>query len=224
MIINVAQPFIGPACDNHLARDVTGVLHQRPIIGTANDATGHFNSYRPAIRHGAHGPWTTFATSSVGVTNVFWALEYRPALGGYYMVRVIAFTTAARAQFHHHPRQVHGARHHAATDQPDVTESGRICLRRRAGASCGVAFQWRRNGVNLVNGPRISGVNTDELIIDPTVLADAGQYTSSAARWARSPGHLQRHHPLPFRLQLATASPNSQDFFDFLTAFFGTCP
>ncbi len=37
-------------------------------------------------------------------------------------------------------------------------------------------YQWRRNGVNLVNGGRISGATSHTLTIDPVIAADAGAY------------------------------------------------
>jgi hypothetical protein len=39
-----------------------------------------------------------------------------------------------------------------------------------------ISYQWRRNGENLVDDGRISGATTADLVIDPTMLADAGQY------------------------------------------------
>ncbi len=38
-------------------------------------------------------------------------------------------------------------------------------------------YQWRKNGVNLVNGGTISGANSATLVIDPVVAGDAGNYT-----------------------------------------------
>jgi subtilisin-like proprotein convertase family protein len=40
----------------------------------------------------------------------------------------------------------------------------------------GLTYQWRRNGVNLTDGGRISGANADSLTISNVVLADAGTY------------------------------------------------
>lgn len=39
-----------------------------------------------------------------------------------------------------------------------------------------VAYQWRRNGQNLTNGGRFSGVNTASLTITPTQTGDTGNY------------------------------------------------
>ncbi|WP_297085586.1 HYR domain-containing protein [uncultured Draconibacterium sp.] len=40
-----------------------------------------------------------------------------------------------------------------------------------------LAYQWRKDGVNLVNGGNISGVNSDTLTISNITLADAGNYS-----------------------------------------------
>jgi hypothetical protein len=39
-----------------------------------------------------------------------------------------------------------------------------------------LSYQWRRNGINLVEGGRISGSRTNTLIIVSVVLSDAGSY------------------------------------------------
>jgi hypothetical protein len=50
------------------------------------------------------------------------------------------------------------------------------CLRVVDGSFCGAGFQWQRNGVNVVNGARISGATSDQLDINPVTAADAGSY------------------------------------------------
>src|SRR6185437_13867643 len=39
-----------------------------------------------------------------------------------------------------------------------------------------MGYQWRKNGVNLVNGGNISGANSPNLAINPVTMADAGTY------------------------------------------------
>lgn len=39
------------------------------------------------------------------------------------------------------------------------------------------SYQWKKNGVSLVNGGNISGVNTSKLVISNSVLTDAGFYS-----------------------------------------------
>lgn len=44
-----------------------------------------------------------------------------------------------------------------------------------------VAYQWRRNGTNLVNGGRISGALGNTLTVSNTLMSDAGSYTVVAS-------------------------------------------
>jgi hypothetical protein len=226
LIINVAQPFIGPACDIASPTTFSGVCTSVPIIGTANDAAGHFNNYSLQYAADAHGPWTTFATSATGVTNGTLGVWDTTGLsGGYYMVRVIAYNDCGPGNSF--TTTLVKCTAPVITQQPinqTVTESGRICLRVDATASCGAAYQWRRNGVNLVNGPRISGVNTDELIIDPTVLADAGQYTVVVSNGCGSTTSAISNVTIRCMADFnGDGVVNSNDFFDFLTRFFAGC-
>ncbi|MBL9116327.1 MAG: immunoglobulin domain-containing protein [Verrucomicrobiaceae bacterium] len=40
-----------------------------------------------------------------------------------------------------------------------------------------ISYQWKRNGVNLVDGPDVSGATTDTLTLNPATSSDAGTYT-----------------------------------------------
>jgi|GEM_PF-1039523 len=40
-----------------------------------------------------------------------------------------------------------------------------------------LTYQWKHNGINLVDGGNISGANTINLVIDPVSIGDAGTYT-----------------------------------------------
>lgn len=58
----------------------------------------------------------------------------------------------------------------------------------------GLTYQWQRGGFNLTDGGSISGVNTDNLSINPTILADAGVYacvvTGTCSTESSSPANL----------------------------------
>jgi len=41
----------------------------------------------------------------------------------------------------------------------------------------GISYQWKHNGIDLIDGGSTSGVNTNNLIIDPVIEADEGAYT-----------------------------------------------
>jgi spore coat protein A, manganese oxidase len=67
------------------------------------------------------------------------------------------------------------------TAQPQPDSAGRGCTASfSVAADSGVlplSYQWRRNGVPLVNGPRISGATSATLSISGVMLGDAGSYT-----------------------------------------------
>jgi hypothetical protein len=90
-----------------------------------------------------------------------------------------------------------------------------------------LSYQWRRNGVNLSNGPSIgggsiSGATTRILSISNTGLGDAGNYdvrvTNSCGSILSSPAALDVFCASDWNRDHAV---NSQDFFDFITDFFG---
>lgn len=83
------------------------------------------------------------------------------------------------------------------TDQPDgqvVPEGAMVSFQVVARSSLAItSYQWRRNGVNLTDGPNISGATTDTLQITAAMLADGGTYTvlvKTAAGSATSAGAL----------------------------------
>jgi hypothetical protein len=57
-----------------------------------------------------------------------------------------------------------------------VCTGGPVILTVSAAGGPPVAYQWRRNGVDLVNGGNISGAASPTLTIQPAALADAGAY------------------------------------------------
>ncbi len=89
-----------------------------------------------------------------------------------------------------------------------------------------LAYQWRRDGVNLVNSASFLGVNTPTLTV---VAADAqiGAYdcvvSNAFGSATTSPAILGLRAPCPADFNRDGVA-NSQDFFNFLTAFFAGCP
>jgi hypothetical protein len=66
------------------------------------------------------------------------------------------------------------------SQQPQATQT--VCSGNQVNFSVtashpGFNYQWKRNGVNLINGSGISGVNTTNLTINPVAPGDAGTYT-----------------------------------------------
>lgn len=96
-----------------------------------------------------------------------------------------------------------------------------------AHADVALTYQWRRNGVALVDdGVRIFGATTATLTIYHAIASDAGTYdavVSHACTSVYSEGvELGVNHCLAdFN---SDAVVNSQDFFDFLTAYFEGLP
>jgi 6-phosphogluconolactonase (cycloisomerase 2 family) len=45
-------------------------------------------------------------------------------------------------------------------------------------APAGLSYQWKRNGVNIVDSPpRVTGASTPELVLDPALIADSDTYS-----------------------------------------------
>lgn len=70
------------------------------------------------------------------------------------------------------------------TDQPtmqtvNLTQTATFSV---TATGTGLTYQWRRNGVNLVNGGRISGATSPTLTITNTQLIDTGFYTVRVTR------------------------------------------
>jgi hypothetical protein len=91
-------------------------------------------------------------------------------------------------------------------------------------------YQWQRNNSNLANGPTgrgstVSGATSPSLTISNTQLGDAGSYTCVATNpcgnAVSNAAILTVFCRSDFNRDEAV---NSQDFFDYLTAFFGGLP
>jgi hypothetical protein len=124
----------------------------------------------------------------------------------------------------------------AITQQPagaTVTAGGTAVFTVAASSVAPLSYQWRRNGANLSNGPTgsgsvISGATGPTLTIASAALADSASafdcIVSNACGSATS-------FPAGLCVGFACLADfnhdgvvNSQDFFDFLTAFFAGCP
>jgi hypothetical protein len=84
-----------------------------------------------------------------------------------------------------------------------------------------VMYQWRRNGVALVDGGRIVGSNAPTLTINYVGFSDAGDYdavvTSGVCSATSDAATLTVYCPADWNRD---GTVNSQDYFDFLSAFF----
>jgi hypothetical protein len=86
----------------------------------------------------------------------------------------------------------------------------------------GLSYQWRRNSVPLVDDNRISGATTGTLSINPALPADAGEYdvvVFNACTSVTSEPATLSVFACPVDIN-RDGLANSQDFFDFLTAYF----
>jgi len=64
----------------------------------------------------------------------------------------------------------------ASPDKPRYCVGATATFNVAIGGDAPFAFQWRRNGVNLVNGVRVFGATTGELVLSGVSKSDAGKY------------------------------------------------
>ncbi len=105
---------------------------------------------------------------------------------------------------------------------PRTARTGDLVRFSAAGAgTVPLVYQWRRDGVALADGPHISGSGTPSLTVYSVTLADAGDYDAVVSNTCGSvtsqPARLTVLCPADWN---RSGSVDSQDFFDFLTAFF----
>lgn len=91
-----------------------------------------------------------------------------------------------------------------------------------------LAYQWRRNGVPLSDGPTVQGAMTDTLTIGPVTLAeDNGAYdcmiTGPCGSLRSDPVTLGVDNPCPADFD-ANGNRDVPDIFAFLAAWFAGCP
>jgi hypothetical protein len=90
------------------------------------------------------------------------------------------------------------------------------------------SLRWRRDGVDVINGPGISGATTNQLTITRATPALAGVYTLSATPCAGSmlntPGAVVGVRQLCAADFDSSGAVNLDDVFIYLNAFFAGCP
>jgi hypothetical protein len=206
----------------------SGVCTTVDIIGTATaNNAALFGSYTLSYATDPAGPFTTFATNANQVSNgVLGTWNTNALSAGYYFIRLRASNVCGPTR--DFITVLAKCVAPVIAQQPPATQSaqegGRICLRVVDGTFCGAGFQWQRNGVNLVNNARISGAQTDELIITGTVLADAGNYRCVLTNACGTVNSTVTVVTIGCRADFnGDGVVNSQDFFDFLNRFFAGC-
>ncbi len=108
----------------------------------------------------------------------------------------------------------------------DVFPGQTVTFSAGASSTDPVNYQWRRNGVNLANGPSgtgslISGATSPILVITNARPGDAARYSAAVSNACGSivstSARLTARCPADWNHDTIV---NSQDFFDFLTSFF----
>jgi hypothetical protein len=84
-----------------------------------------------------------------------------------------------------------------------------------------ITYQWRKQGIALIDSDRFTGTGSPTLTIDPTDRSDTGDYdvvvSTSCGTVTTEPAGLNVVCPVDWNADLVI---NSQDFFDFLDDFF----
>ncbi|MDX2148659.1 MAG: immunoglobulin domain-containing protein [Planctomycetota bacterium] len=110
--------------------------------------------------------------------------------------------------------------------EPLNLDPGQIArFRVDAGGNPPLRYQWRRNGVPLTNGVRVSGATTAELVIDGVEPLDAGTYscvvTNDCAARASFGALLSVSCPADFD---GNGQLDLFDYLDYVQAFAAGCP
>ncbi|MCC6319858.1 MAG: PQQ-dependent sugar dehydrogenase [Phycisphaerales bacterium] len=110
----------------------------------------------------------------------------------------------------------------------DVRDGTTATLRAYGAGADPLTIQWRRNGVNLVDGGRISGANTLTLTITSAAVADSGTYDVVLSNPCGPDAACDPVALTVFTCSTAdingSGSLTVQDIFDFLGAYFGGLP
>jgi fibronectin type 3 domain-containing protein len=147
------------------------------------------------------GTSTTFGASSViGTSTTTSFIDSTAVAGTFYFYWVIADSPCGSSQAAGPDRGNVGSGV-SFTQQPvsaTVQEGDPVSFSVVVGGA--TSYQWRLNGVNLVAGPRFSGITGPVLTINPSQLADAGVYTcrvTTACGSAISSGATLTVNPAP---------------------------
>jgi hypothetical protein len=97
-----------------------------------------------------------------------------------------------------------------------------------------LTYQWRKNGAAMVNGGRISGATSPTLTITQAIADDTAAYDVRISAPGCGGGSVVTTSTAGTITVIGTPActadfnhdgvVNSQDFFDFLNAFFAGCP
>jgi N-acetylmuramoyl-L-alanine amidase len=143
-----------------------------------NDNSGIEDSYKIERALSSGGPWTEIATTAANTTSFA-----DPGLSGgttyYYRVRAFdsvlgnsGYSGVASAT-----TQVSGAPSIVTQPQSKTVNPGStVQFSVVASGNPPLSYQWRRNGANLANGGKFSGVNTATLTITNVQQTEAGNY------------------------------------------------
>lgn len=90
-----------------------------------------------------------------------------------------------------------------AQPQSRTNQAGTTATFQVVASGGGLHYQWRRAGTNVVNSTTVTGVNTDTLMLNTVLRADAASYTvvitNAAGSVTSAPATLTVLFPLPWR-------------------------
>ncbi|MCX8091481.1 MAG: N-acetylmuramoyl-L-alanine amidase, partial [Verrucomicrobiae bacterium] len=143
-----------------------------------NDNSGIEDSYKIERALSAGGPWTEIATTAANATSY---ANTGLSGGTTYYYRVRAYDTvlgnSAYSGVASATTQISGAPSIVTQPQSQTVNPGStVQFNVVATGNPPLSYQWRRNGANLANGGKFSGVNTATLTISNVQQTEAGSY------------------------------------------------